>query len=121
MDEAPTGTTIRAAIVDDHRLLLDALSLWIGRHAPDIAVCAVASSWQELLGHPAYPTEVVLLDLDLGDAIPPAVKLATLRLAGVGCVVVSAFGTPATIRECLSADAKPAASWNCGCGRRRTA
>ena len=104
-DRSRPATRIRVALVDDHRLLLDGLGLWIRQAADDLDVRVVASSWGELLRHPEYPVDVVLLDLDLGDGVPAAVKIAALKIAGVACVVVSAFGSPARVRECISAGA----------------
>ena len=55
---------IRVAIVDDHRMLLGALTEWI-RSAQDIDMVAAVASWPELLTHGQFPVDVVLLDLAL--------------------------------------------------------
>src|SRR5450631_2097172 len=96
---------ITLGIVDDHRVLLDGLTAWIRARADDIDVAIVCPTWAGLLAHPRYPVDVVLLDLELGDALPPAVKIATLRMASVATVVVSSYAEPALVRECLSAGA----------------
>lgn len=105
MTQPARARRITVAIVDDHQLLLDSLSLWIRQAADDLDVRVVAASWAQLLRHPAYPVHVVLLDLDLGDGVPAAVKIASLKIADVACVVISAFGTTTRVRECISAGA----------------
>ena len=80
---AETDQSIRLAIVDDHRMLLGALTEWIRGAAPDIELVAAVASWSELLAHPGFPVDVVLLDLDLRDNIPISLKLSMLKTAGV--------------------------------------
>jgi DNA-binding NarL/FixJ family response regulator len=96
---------IRLAIVDDHRMLLGALSEWLRAAAPDIELVAAVPSWSELLAHPEFPADVVLLDLDLRDNIPISVKLSMLKSAGVQTMLMSTYSEPAVVREALSAGA----------------
>jgi DNA-binding NarL/FixJ family response regulator len=99
------GRVVRVAVVDDHPVVLSGVRAWLeGGDTPIDVVCAVAS-WSELLFHPQFPVDVVLLDLDLGDGVPAAVKIATLRSAGVAVVVVSAFAESRNVTECLAAGA----------------
>jgi DNA-binding NarL/FixJ family response regulator len=56
--------------------------------------------------HPAYPVDVVVLDLELHDGVPPAVKIAAARAAGVAVVVVSGFTDHSQVRSALSAGAR---------------
>ncbi|GGI47740.1 DNA-binding NarL/FixJ family response regulator [Agromyces flavus] len=96
---------IRLAIVDDHRMLLGALSEWLRGAASDIDLVAAVPSWSELLAHPAFPVDVVLLDLDLRDNIPISIKLSTLKSAGVRTMLMSTYSEPAVVREALGAGA----------------
>ena len=96
---------ITVAIVDDHRMLLGALTEWIRGAAADIETVAAVPTWPELIAHPAFPMQVVLLDLDLKDGIPVSVKLATLNAAGVRAVVMSTYSEPNVVREALAAGA----------------
>lgn len=93
------------AIVDDHRMLLAALTEWIRSATTDIETVAAVASWPELIAHPAFPMDVVLLDLDLKDNIPVSVKLATLKSAGVRTVLMSTYSEPNLVREALAAGA----------------
>jgi DNA-binding NarL/FixJ family response regulator len=96
---------IRLAIVDDHRMLLGALTEWIRNAATDITMVAALASWPELLTHPEFPVDVVLLDLDLKDNIPISLKISTLKTTGVRTVLMSTYSEPNVVREALAAGA----------------
>lgn len=96
---------IRLAIVDDHRMLLGALTEWIRGAADDIAMVAAVTTWPELLTHPEFPVDVVLLDLDLKDNIPVSLKISTLKTTGVKTVLMSTYSETALVREALAAGA----------------
>jgi two-component system, NarL family, uhpT operon response regulator UhpA len=99
------GSNIRLAIVDDHRMLLGALTEWIRNAANDIEMVAAVATWPELIAHPDFPVDVVLLDLDLKDNIPVSVKISALRGAGVKVVLMSTYSEPNLVREALAAGA----------------
>ena len=101
----PSEDRIRLAIVDDHRMLLGALTEWIRNAAPDIDMVAAVASWPELLTHPEFPVGVVLLDLDLKDNIPVSLKISTLKTTGVRTVLMSTYSEPNVVREALAAGA----------------
>ena len=100
-----THDNIRLAIVDDHRMLLGALTEWIRGAASDISMVAAVTTWPDLLTHPEFPVDVVLLDLDLKDNLPISVKLRALKSAGVKTVLMSTYSEPVVIREALAAGA----------------
>ncbi|MCU1569567.1 MAG: two-component system regulatory protein [Naasia sp.] len=96
---------IRLALVDDHKMLLGALTEWIRNAASDIEMVAAVTTWPELLTHPEFPVDVVLLDLDLKDNIPISVKLSMLKSTGVKTVLMSTYSEPNVVREALAAGA----------------
>ena len=96
---------IRVALVDDHRMLLGALTEWISNAADDIAMVAAVPTWPELITHPEFPVDVVLLDLDLKDNIPVSVKISGLKATGVKVVLMSTYSEPNVVREALAAGA----------------
>lgn len=96
---------ITVAIVDDHRMLLSALSEWIANAASDIAVVGAVPTWPELMALPEFPVDVVLLDLDLKDSIPVSLKIKTLSTAEVKVVLMSTYSEPNVVREALAAGA----------------
>ena len=99
------ATPIRLALVDDHRMILSGLAEWIRGAADDIEVVAAVATWPELLTNPAFPVDVVLLDLDLKDNIPVALKISTLKTTGVSVVLMSTYSEPNVVREALAAGA----------------
>lgn len=96
---------IRLAIVDDHRMLLGALTEWIRNAASDIEMVAAVTTWPDLLTHPEFPVDVVLLDLDLKDDLPISLKISTLKTTGVATVLMSTYSEPNVVREALAAGA----------------
>jgi len=100
-----TENRIRVALVDDHRMLLGALTEWIAKAAVDIDVVAAVPTWPELLTHKAFPVDVVLLDLDLKDNLPISLKISTLKTTGVKTVLMSTYSEPNVVREALAAGA----------------
>ncbi len=102
---SPTEDRIRLAIVDDHRMLLGALTEWIRNAASDINMVAAVASYPELLTHPEFPVDVVLLDLDLKDNIPVSVKISGLKSTGVKVVLMSTYSEPNVVREAIAAGA----------------
>jgi len=96
---------IRLAIVDDHRMLLSALTEWIRNAASDIDMVVAVPTWPELITHEAFPVDVVLLDLDLKDNIPVSLKINTLKTAGVKVVLMSTYSEPNLVRDSLAAGA----------------
>lgn len=101
----PGVTPIRLALVDDHRMLLGALTEWIRNAASDIDMVAAVTTWPELLTHSEFPVDVVLLDLDLKDDLPVSLKINTLKTTGVATVVMSTYSEPNVVREALAAGA----------------
>jgi len=97
--------TIKLAIVDDHRMLLGALTEWLRNAASDIELVAAVPTWPELVSHPSFPMDIVLLDVDLKDNIPVSVKISLLKSAGVTAVLMSTYSEPSIIREALAAGA----------------
>ncbi|GAA3748042.1 response regulator transcription factor [Leifsonia bigeumensis] len=100
-----TEGPIRLALVDDHRMLLGALTEWIRGAASDISMVAAVTTWPELLTHPEFPVDVVLLDLDLKDNLPISLKISTLKTTGVKTVLMSTYSEPNVVREALAAGA----------------
>jgi len=96
---------IALAILDDHPILLSALTEWIHRSGSDIRVVATASSWTALLAHPRFPTDVVLLDIDLGDDLDLAMKIRTITAAGAATIIISTHSQPEIVARALEAGA----------------
>lgn len=93
-DEDPTRTRTRArpriAILDDHVLLLESLSAWIEANAPELELVLRASSWSELVHSASFPTDLVIMDLQLREVVSIEARVRTCRAAGAKVVILSA-------------------------------
>jgi DNA-binding NarL/FixJ family response regulator len=98
-------TDIRIAIVDDHVLVREAIANWIESSASDMRVVLSVSGWGELMSHTHFPVPIVLLDVDLKDAIPISVKIQSIRTTGSRVVLMSALTEVETIRSAFDAGA----------------
>ncbi len=66
---------------------------------------AALTRWDELLAHPAFPVDVVVVEYNLEDGVPFDQKLRSLEEAHVPVVVLARSGDPATVHAALSAGA----------------
>lgn len=106
MTPAPTPPPpIRLALLDDHELLLDSLSSWIEKHAPELDLVLRASSWLELVHSDAFPTDLVIMDLQLRETISIGARVRTCRAAGAKVIVLSAVDTAEDRDAALAAGA----------------
>lgn len=99
------SSSVRVAIVDAHRMLLDGVASWIATAAADIEVVIGVRTWGDLVEHPAFPVDVVLLDLNIADGTSALARIAALRSDGVASVVLSSAVSLARVRACLAAGA----------------
>jgi two-component system uhpT operon response regulator UhpA len=99
------STSIKVALLDDHRLVLDGLTARLAHKSSGITVVAAESSWADLVDNPGYPFEVVVLDLHLDDAIPIGAKLRALHSAGSIAVVMSRHADSGSINSAIQAGA----------------
>ena len=107
----PAGTPsaplppIRLALLDDHEVLLDSLASWIERHAPEFELVLRAGSWLELVHSDAFPTDLVIMDLQLKETISIGARVRTCRAAGAKVIVLTAVDTPEDRDAALAAGA----------------
>ncbi|WP_157439025.1 response regulator transcription factor [Agreia sp. Leaf244] len=95
----------RVGIVDDHELLLDGLTMYMRSNAPDLDIVISATGWFELIRHPAFAPDVVVMDLQLQEPIPIETRVRTCLAAGALVVVVSALETDEIRERSLAAGA----------------
>ena len=96
---------IRVAIVDDHRLVLDGLTAGVHDPTTGIEVVASSTTWGGLITHPAFPVDVVVIDLRLEDGIPIATKIHALSAIGCATVVISRHADTGSVTTALQAGA----------------
>jgi DNA-binding NarL/FixJ family response regulator len=99
------GAAIRVAVVDDHRLVIDGIAAHLAASAPDILVEIQATDWGSLLGHSAFPVDVVLLDLNLNDSIAIGTKIRALSATGARTIVFSRHTDSASVHGAIKAGA----------------
>ncbi len=102
---ATGGAVVRLAILDDHEVLLDTLSSWIERNAPDFDVVLGAANWLELVQSPAFPTDLVFIDFQLKEPISIEARVRTCRAAGAKVIVLSSLDTREARDRALAAGA----------------
>jgi len=100
-----SGHRVRIAIVDDHRLLVEGLAARLGAARTRIDVAAALTSWDELIRHPSFPVDVVVVEYNLEDGVPFDQKLRSLEPYGVPVVVLARSGDPATVHSAMTAGA----------------
>jgi DNA-binding NarL/FixJ family response regulator len=96
---------VRVGILDDHELLLESLSSWIREHEPLFELVVAAPTWVELVHSPAFPTDLVLMDLNLTEKVSIEARVRTCRAAGASVIVLTALDTPDERDRCLGAGA----------------
>jgi DNA-binding NarL/FixJ family response regulator len=97
---------VRLAILDDHEVLLDSLGTWIQTHDPDFEVAVLATTWLELVHDAHFPTDLVLLDFQLREAVSIEARVRTCRAAGAKVIVLSGVETPEARERALAAGAE---------------
>jgi DNA-binding NarL/FixJ family response regulator len=101
-----SGTApVRLAILDDHEVLLDSLSSWIGNNAADFKVVLMAPTWLQLVHSPAFPTDLVFIDFQLKEPVSIEARVRTCRAAGAKVIVLSSVDTHEARERALAAGA----------------
>ncbi len=96
---------IRLAILDDHEVLLDSLSSWIGSNAPDFDMVLSAHTWLQLVHSDNFPTELVFIDFQLKEPVSIEARVRTCRAAGAKVIVLSSLDTREARDRALDAGA----------------
>jgi DNA-binding NarL/FixJ family response regulator len=94
---APRGApqrAVRIALLDDHEVLLDSMASWLRANAPEFEVALTATSWLQLVHSPSFPTDLVLIDVQLREAVSIEARVRTCRAAGAKVIVLTGLDTP---------------------------
>lgn len=73
--------TLDVDIVEDHAVMLEGLAVWLEGNTSGIRVVGRFASWAELVPHLGRLSDVVILDVLLGDNIPLSAKIRALLSA----------------------------------------
>jgi len=94
---------IKIAILEDHPLMLRALSANLALHLPDVEFIYQGKSIADATSViSAGGCDLALLDLDLGDGIPPIQNLEKLLATGTPVLIVSALAEQFLVRQALT-------------------
>ncbi len=99
------GSVVRLAILDDHEVLLDSMSSWIGANAPDFELVLIASTWLQLVQSANFPTDLVFLDFQLKEPVSIEARVRTCRAAGAKVIVLTSLDTREARERALAAGA----------------
>lgn len=97
--------TIEVDIVEDHAVLLEGLSQWLQDNTTGIRVVGRFTSWAEAAARLGALSDVVILDVLLGDQVPLRAKIQALLSSGPQVVVCSSVLDPAVMRQAMTAGA----------------
>ncbi|MEO7123756.1 MAG: response regulator [Lacisediminihabitans sp.] len=100
-----SGHRVRLALLDDHEVLLDALSSWIHANAPDFELVLSANTWLQLVHSDNFPTELVFIDFQLKEPVSIEARVRTCRAAGAKVIVLSSLDTREARERALAAGA----------------
>jgi DNA-binding NarL/FixJ family response regulator len=102
---AQRSSPVRLALLDDHEVLLDSLSSWIGANAPDFDLVLSAHTWLQLVHSDKFPTDLVFIDFQLQEPISIEARVRTCRAAGAKVIVLSSLDTREARDRALEAGA----------------
>ena len=85
---------VRVALLDDHEVLLEGTASWLRANAADFEVVLAATTWLQLVHSPAFPTDLVLLDVQPQEPVSTEARVRTCRAAGAKVIVLTGLETP---------------------------
>lgn len=101
--EVARSSQIRVAVLNQHRLTGEAIG--VALQDAGQAVELVTTDWWQVLGHPAMPVDVAVLDLHVEDGVLCATRVLDLSRLGVASVIVGATGDSAALAAAVQAGA----------------
>lgn len=87
VDTSRARTTV--GIIDDFAILLESLTLWLERNAPDLDVVVCASSFKELVTDESFPPDVVIIGEVRHEQTSLGARIKACVAAGSQVVVVA--------------------------------
>jgi len=105
LDAGAEVRRVRLAVLDDHEVLLDSLSSWIGANAPDFDLVLSASTWLQLVHSDNFPTDLVLIDFQLKEPVSIEARVRTCRAAGAKVIVLSSLDSQESRDRAIAAGA----------------
>lgn len=107
----PAASRARVALLADSPAMLRRTAARLREHTTDIDVVVAASTWLELVHSPAFPSDLVVLDVQRREPVSITARIRTCRAAGAQVIVLTCE-TDAAVRE--QAMGAGAAAWVSG-------
>ncbi|OUE27312.1 DNA-binding response regulator [Clavibacter michiganensis] len=106
-DASPPSTPqpARVGVLMGNESALDEVCAILRRRAPEIDVVVSTTGWLQLVRSPRFPTDVVVVDYDLPQAVSLEGRIRSCRAAGAAVVVLSRAGTEEVRRRVVAAGA----------------
>jgi DNA-binding NarL/FixJ family response regulator len=95
----------RVGVLMGQESALDEVCAILRSRAPEIDVVVSTTGWLQLVRSPRFPTDIVVIDHDLKDAVSIEGRIRSCRAAGAAVVVLSRSGAEAVRRRVLQAGA----------------
>ena len=95
---------IRVAILDHQGLIVDGLNARLSEQSLGINVVIAQQEWTDLVGHPEFPVDVVVIGFHLDDSAQISRKITTLT-ASSAVVVMSRYDDGASVNGAFTAGA----------------
>lgn len=99
------GRPVRVGVLMGQESALDEVCAIFRDRAPEVDVVVSTTGWLQLVRSPRFPTDVVVVDYDLADAVSLEGRVRSCRAAGAAVVVLSRSGSPEVRRRALAAGA----------------
>lgn len=104
-EQAGDRDRVRLALLDDHEMLLDSVGSWIAENASEFDLVVRASTWLQLVHSPAFPADIVIMDLQLAEAVSVEARVRTCRAAGAKVIMLSALDSRVDRERAMAAGA----------------
>jgi DNA-binding NarL/FixJ family response regulator len=101
----PVPRPVRVGVLMGNESALDEVCAILRARAPEIDVVVSTTGWLQLIRSPRFPTDIVVVDHDLPDAVSIEGRIRSCRAAGAAVVVLSRSGADAVRRRLLDAGA----------------
>lgn len=89
LSTTPSRARITVGIIDDFAILLESLTLWLERNAPDLDVVVCASSFKEFVTADAFPPDVALIGEVRHEQTSLGARIKACVAAGSQVVIVA--------------------------------
>ncbi|MFT2752178.1 DNA-binding response regulator [Clavibacter sp. Sh2088] len=96
---------VRVGVLMGQESALDEVCAILRARAPEVEVVVSTTGWLQLVRSPRFPTDIVVVDHDLKDAVSIEGRIRSCRAAGAVVVVLSRSGAEAVRRRVLGAGA----------------